>query len=71
MDCSVTITETQLDATQYFNHTGNAPLLQVGFATAPWQGGLEDGELLGEVKACWGGLTRCWCAGCWQSGEQR
>ena len=36
---------------------GNAPLLQVRGATAPWQGGLEGRELLGEVRSLWSGRT--------------
>ena len=39
---------------------GNAALLQVGGATAPRQGGLERGELLGEVRPPWSRLTGCW-----------
>ena len=39
---------------------GNAALLQVGGATAPRQGGLERGELLGEVRPPWSRRTRCW-----------
>ena len=42
---------------------GNAPLLQVGLAAAPRQGGLERGELLGKVGPCWGRRTRCWGIG--------
>ena len=38
----------------------NAALLQVGVATAPRQGGLERGELLGQVGPRWRGRTRCW-----------
>jgi hypothetical protein len=44
---------------------GNAALLQVRFAAAAQQGGLERGELLGEVGPCWSGRTRCW----WIHGE--
>src|SRR4029434_10164066 len=42
---------------------GNAPLLQVHLATAPWQGSLERGELLGKVGPRWGRRTRCWGIG--------
>src|SRR6266446_2352065 len=38
---------------------GNAALLQVGGAAAPRQGGLERGDLLGEVGPCWDWRLRC------------
>src|SRR6266446_10664543 len=44
---------------------GNAALLQVGCARAARQGGLERGELLGEVGPGWGGRTQRRWAGCW------
>ena len=37
---------------------GNAALLQVGFTTAAWQGSLEGGQLLGEVRPRGGRLAR-------------
>src|SRR6266704_1882705 len=48
---------------------GNAALLQVGCATATGQGGLEGGELLCELWARWGGLTRRHWARRWRPGE--
>jgi hypothetical protein len=44
---------------------GNAPLLQVGVATAPRQDGLERGELLGQVGPCWDWRRRC--GGMWRA----
>ena len=41
---------------------GNAPLLQVGLATAGGQGGLEGGELRRQVWTRAGWLTRRWWA---------
>ena len=38
---------------------GNAPLLQVRFATTARQGGLERSELLGQVRLPWSRRTRC------------
>jgi hypothetical protein len=34
-------------------------LLQVGFAPAAGQGGLEHSELVGEAWTHWSALTRC------------
>jgi hypothetical protein len=39
---------------------GNAPLLQIRSAAAPWQGRLERGELLCQVRLPWSRRTRCW-----------
>jgi hypothetical protein len=50
---------------------GNAPLLQVGLATAPRQGGLEGSELLGQIGPGWAGLMPRWCGWCWRPGCRR
>ena len=50
---------------------GNATLLQVGVAAAPRQGGLERGELLGEVSPLWSRVARCRWACRWLAGGCR